>query len=328
MASRFLFNADLWNELATRLSKTRTARVAVAYLGAGASRLLPLRRGHQLVVDMSLRSVRAGTTDPREVRKLLQRGVEVFSRDSLHAKFFIFDRVLIAGSSNISKHARSVLDEAAVLTDDQAAITRASRTFEGLCGEPVRIEYLRRCLKAYRPPSFTGGVPTARRKRAVPQAKVWLLGGLEYQEVPEREKKARAGAVKRAQRKLADFERFEVEDLGGFRKPKRLFRALREQDWIIQCIRDGVGYDIYPPCRFLGVEKYRRSDRKPGYLLLVEQPIRAEPVSWRTVRAKLARRVPSLRRAKPRTLPIRDTEQADAVLRLWDAKGRFRKGRR
>lgn len=87
---------------------------------------------------MSLASVRSGTTNPNEVRKLLRRGVEVYSRGSLHAKFFIIGRQVIAGSSNVSKHAKEVLDEAAIVTDDAATVRRANQIFAQLCTEPGR----------------------------------------------------------------------------------------------------------------------------------------------------------------------------------------------
>lgn len=327
MASRFLFNADLWSELAARLRTTKVARVAVAYLGTGASSLLLLRRGHRLLTDLSLGSVRAGTTDPREVKKFLARGVQVFSRESLHAKFFVFDRAVIAGSSNISNHARNVLDEAALLTDDPAAVARAASTFDKLCVEPVRGEYLRRCIKEYRPPRFMG-MPGRAKKRTRPvQAKLWIIGGLVYRGVPAAEQAKAEKVVERAARKLADHDRFEVEHI-KYPKPQHFFRNLREGDWIVQCIRDGAGFDVYPPARFLGIDAYARTSGKSRYLLLMEQPSNPMRVRWRELRRSAAGKLPTIDRARPRTTRVRDSDEADALLRLWDSRGRFRTGRR
>jgi len=100
--SRFLFNDSLWKEVRSRVHRAKTVRAAVAYVSTGASSIIPLRRGHTLLVDMSLPTVRQGATDPREILRLLRRGVEVFSRGSLHAKFFVTDGVVIAGSANLS----------------------------------------------------------------------------------------------------------------------------------------------------------------------------------------------------------------------------------
>jgi hypothetical protein len=327
MAARFLFNADLWAELAVRLQKAERARVAVAYLGTGASRLLPLREGHRLLVDMSLRSVRSGTTDPREVKKFMAKGVRVFSRGSLHAKFFVFDRVVIAGSCNISGHAQNVLDEAAILTDDTSAVARASSTFDRLCTEPVRGEYLRRCIKEYRPPHFAGQTQEDRKRRKrVDQGKLWVIGGLVHQGVPAAEETKAERVRKRAQRKLTDEGRFEVDDI-NYARPERFFKALREDDWIIQCVKDGAGFDVYPPSRFLGIDAYPRGPGKHRYLLLLETPVNAQSVRWQQLRRSAAGKLHAIDRPRPKTLPVRSNEEADALLRLWDAKGRFRKVR-
>jgi len=101
--TKFISNDTLWQEIQTRVKKGKKVKAAVAYLGQKGSELLPLKKGDCLVVDMSLGSVRAGVTDPREVRRLMNKGVNVFSRGSLHAKFLIIDKTLIASSANISK---------------------------------------------------------------------------------------------------------------------------------------------------------------------------------------------------------------------------------
>ena len=95
MGTRFLTSEPLWNEIRNRVRRAKHARVAVAYFGTGRSKLLPLRRGHKLVVDLSIASVRQGVTNPSEIRTLQRRGVEVFSRGTLHSKFFLFDETLI-----------------------------------------------------------------------------------------------------------------------------------------------------------------------------------------------------------------------------------------
>ncbi len=176
MASQFLFNQALWAEFAARIPKAKKVRGAVAYFGTGAAKLLPLREGDELVVDMSLGRVRAGGTDPNEIHKLIRRGVTVYSRRTLHAKFFIIDDVLIAGSSNISSTAQNVLDEAAILTDDRAAIIRARATFKDLCTEPVSKDYLAKCIAEHKSPKF-GGKPLSRTpsKKTSSSSKLWLI---------------------------------------------------------------------------------------------------------------------------------------------------------
>lgn len=328
MASRFLFNEAIWKELAERVPEAGRVRAAVAYLGSGASSLLPLSKEDCLVVDMSLRSVRAGATDPKEVRKYLRRGVEVFSRASLHAKFVIIDRMLITGSANISGHSHDQLDEAAVLTDDRAAVSRAADVFEQLCTEPVRKEYLDKCIKEYRPPQMAGSESPEKgtKKKQVVTAKLWVQAGLRYRDLPEAEQTTAAEVAERAAKLLLDYELAEV-DYSHYPAPQKVFDAYRVGDWIIRCIGDVRGFDVYPPSRFLGVESYPRGNGKRRYLVLVEAPTKGETVRWSKFREAARGQVGSVDRAAPRSMPISDEAEADAVLRLWDSRGRFRAGR-
>src|SRR3990167_4333385 len=87
----FLSNMTLWQTLAARVKDARHVDAAIAFFGQGGAKLLPLRRGDRLVVDMSPATVRAGGTDPREVEKLMRRGVRAFTRRNLHAKVVVAD---------------------------------------------------------------------------------------------------------------------------------------------------------------------------------------------------------------------------------------------
>ena len=205
---------------------------------------MPLKNVDRHVVNMSLRSVRAGSTDPREVKKYLRKGVEVYSRSSLHAKFFVIDRTAIVGSANVSQHAKNHLDEAAIITNDPATVLRARATFERLCTEPVRKDYLERCIREYRPPQHDGQLPanSKRRPRAV-QSKLWLISGLRYTEVPENEKPSAERATKRMERKTLDFERSEVNYL-HYPTLVKFFANLREGDWALHCLSDSRGFEV------------------------------------------------------------------------------------
>lgn len=330
MAARFLFNSQLWDELDARVRPAKKVRAAVAYLGTGASKLLPLRAGDELVVDMSLRTVRAGATDPREVRILLRRGVRVFTRSVLHAKFIVLDQVVIAGSSNISKHARDVLDEAAILSDDSSVVARAVTTFRSLCVEPVRAQYLQKCLDEYRSPRFVPGHANGstgpKRRRVSPRAKLWIVGGLVERSLPTAEEEIIEKLKVRAQKKLLDFERSEIDETYFASLPKQI-RAIREDDWIICCVRDGRGWEVYPPARFIGIESYSRGRENRHYLMLAESPRAARMYRWTDVRALARGHGRVFAKKQPRTTPITDDADADAVLRLWNGKGQLR-GRR
>jgi len=48
----FLTNEDIWKAIPDIIKASKHADVAVAYLGTDGSKLLPLKKGDRLVVDM------------------------------------------------------------------------------------------------------------------------------------------------------------------------------------------------------------------------------------------------------------------------------------
>jgi hypothetical protein len=327
MTSRFLFNETLWSELLDRVPSANHVDAAIAYFGDGGSSLLPLRSGDRLVVDMSMRSVRAGSTNPYEIRKLLKRGVEVFSRGSLHAKYFLIDNTLIAGSSNISKHACNVLDEAAVLTTDAAAVARARAVLARLCTEPVRKDYLDKCIKEYRPPKFKGNVRGSTTKKRLRIGKLWIIGGLHYFDPPESEESAVERALAEVKKHHRHYERSEI-DYNTYPRKQGYFDMLREGDWLISCVRKSSGFDVQPPARFLGIKSYPREAGKRCYLVVYESPTAGKNTRWTELRRNAPSTVAAVQRPKPRTMPVGSDEEADALLRLWTPLGTFKRSKR
>ena len=186
--TRFLTNRELWKELKLRVARAKRVWAASAYFGTDGAELLPLKKGDRLVVDMSMGAVRQGVTNPREIQRLMESEVQVFTRASLHAKFFLIDDILIVGSSNVSQSSFAALDEAALLTTSKQAIGSARKYFCQLCSEPVRDKYLQECLKAYKPPRFKAArMSRSKPKRKGAYAKLWFLANLRFIEPPRGE---------------------------------------------------------------------------------------------------------------------------------------------
>jgi hypothetical protein len=154
---------DPWARITATCRRSR-GDVAVAYVGQGASRLLPLRPGSRLVVDASEAAVRAGQTDPRELLKYVRKGVDVFSQPRLHAKVFAFDGVAFVGSPNVSSRSAEHLVEVAMALQNAAAVNETRRFVRHVARSPLGEEYLERLAKIYRPPRIGGG----RRRRSKP----------------------------------------------------------------------------------------------------------------------------------------------------------------
>lgn len=326
----FLSNDSLWREIGKRVKSAKRVYAAVAFLGSGGADILPLKKGDVLVVNMGPATVKQGITSPKEIERLITRGVTVYSRSNLHAKFFICDRSLIVGSANISQRAQSHWDEAATVTTDPQAILRAKQFFDQLCTEPVRPEYLNKCLEMYRPPKFEGkgAAAVGSKQGRVIEAKLWFIGGLSIVDFSEDEEKRIATVHKKVEKRLRDPEKTHVNSIRYTVKPKYV-DSIRIGDWIIGCFHNKDGkYDVYAPVQVIGGETYSRDDGKSSYLLLYEEPRSLLEMTLNEFRRKVRKLVPSLDTDRPRTKAIEDRGTADDIIRLFTPRGHIAKVRR
>ena len=324
--TRFLSNDELWGEITSRVSKAKRVHAAVAYLGKNGSQLVPLKKGDRLIVDMSIGAVRQGVTNPREVQKFVKRGVHVFSRNALHAKFMVIDNVLITSSANISMNSNLVLDEAGILTSDPVAVRRALSFFDKLCSEPVRAQYLKECIKEYQPPKFKAAALTrhkpSKRRNRITQAKLWFVGGLLLIEVSKSDATTISSLEDRAKEKLSNPEKTSVNWVRYGRRLKFLDQ-IRVGDWIIQCLSDGKTRNVWAPAQVIGQDSYVSRNKKKYYMLMLESPNAGENMSLSMFRQKVRAIVPVLDKKSPRTMAIVDNDIADALLHFWTLSGRI-----
>lgn len=157
MSTEFI-TKDIWPQLTKAVSGSGQAcAVAVAYFGKGASKLLPLAKGSRLVVDASERSVASGQTCPEDLRKLVKRGVRVYSLPNLHAKVFVLGRAAYIGSANVSNRSASQLVEAVIRTTETSAVRAARKFVHDQCLRELTPTFLKQLAKLYRPPLIPGG---------------------------------------------------------------------------------------------------------------------------------------------------------------------------
>jgi hypothetical protein len=320
----FLTNESLWQTQFDRIKAASRVDAAIAYFGQGGAKLLPLRSGHRLILDLSAATVRAGASDPREVEKLIRRGVLVFTRRNLHAKIVVADNSVIAGSANVSRRSQGVLDEAAILTTDPIAVRRAREFIGRLCTEPVRPKYLEECKRIYKPPHFdsvrAGG--TGRQQRAT-HAKLWLLN-LQDASIPKSEIERHEVGKAKAEKLVKDHCRSTTDSSRWPFKPK-MASELNFGDWIIHIITDDEKrIAVYPPGQFLSMDHYVREPEsgKERWVFHLEVPRDRETMSWKQFRRATKSLFGSNVGFSPRTKPIRDVVVADGLLGLWTPGGR------
>lgn len=320
----FLTNETLWQKRFDRIKAARRVEAAIAYFGQGGAKLLPLRRGHRLIVDLSSATVRAGATDPREVEKLIRRGVQAFTRRNLHAKIVVADNSVIVGSANVSRRSQEVLDEAAILTSDPIAVRRARDFIKRLCTEPVSALYLKECKRIYKPPRFSGGRAGGKhRQQQATHAKLWLVN-LGEASVPKSEIERYEEGKAKAEKLVEDKSRSKTDSSRWPFKPK-MASELELGDWIIHIITDNEKrIAVYPPGRFLFMDHYVRDPEsgRERWVFHLEVPRHRETMSWKEFR-RATKSVPGATVGfSPRRKAIRDVVVADGLLGLWTAGGR------
>lgn len=319
----FLSNEILWKTISARIKAASHVDAAIAYFGQGGAKLLPLRTGHRLIVDMSLATVRAGGTDPREIEKLMRRGVRAFSRRNLHAKIIIADSSVISGSANISRHSQQVLDEAAIFTTDRSSVRRAREFIDRLCTEPVRAEYLKVCKRIYKPPRFNGQRESGKvRQERAKHAKLWLVNLAEFT-VPESEIERYEEGEENAKRLIKDEVRSRTDCFTWPFKPK-MASELESGDWIIELMTfKDKSVVVYPPGQLLLIDHYVRDRESPKerWAFHLEVPRRRETMTWRAFRKATKSFLGKSMLSSPRTKPIRDVQVADNLLGLWTPGG-------
>jgi hypothetical protein len=322
--TRFLFNDQLWNEL-QRCSYAKNVCAAVAFIGIGGADLLPLKRGDTLVVNLSLTAVKQESTDPREIKKFMERGISVFTRSCLHAKMIITNNTLIAGSANISNHSRQSLDEAGIITTDTATVRQARAYFAQLCTEHVRQEYLNECLNAYQPPRIASKAMRKKGAKRITNAKLWLIGDIREYEVPALEAKRAAAIVEKTKKQLRNPADTYVALIHYPARPA-FFNRLRKWDWTITCFTDkDKRKTIWAPAQVIELRAYPRSNGKTRSVLLLEAAKNEESMPLSRFRQRIKNLVPVLDRESPRTTPILSDEAADEILRWWTPKGKLAK---
>ncbi len=300
--SSILHTSKPWGRITSAARRTKGS-VAVAYLGAGAAKLLPLRAGSTLVVDASEAAVRSGQTDPRELESLHNAGVDVFSVGNLHAKVFVFGNVAIVGSTNVSNRSATQLVEAALETSVPGVVKTARNFVKAIATEPLGPEHIERLIKIYKPPKFLSrGPKQKKRRRVIPMHAPIRIVKLDRIRYSGAEKTAKNEGEQIARRELK--ARFWLDDYcSGAGHPK-------DGELVLQVVTERRGVVmVSPPGRVLHRQRVRGSK---GCIVFLEMP------AWRRRSLARARRLLSPGVAKRlRRGGYVSRQKAAELLSLW-----------
>jgi len=309
-----LLTETVWPRLSELAGRPRRAAAAVAvpYLGAGAVKRLPLRRGDVLVTRFDDAAFAGGLVDPREVVKYLHRGVDVHAVANLHAKVFVLGDTAIVGSTNISARSADQLIEAACESDAAGFVASAARFVRSLRGDVVGLEFARLKIPLYRPPRRSGHRTRGRKRRRLFQSPLAAVM-LETVEYDNHDTLAEQKGAEDAKGRLEDPTRFAVDDFRWVGSIPAIFKPGAR---VVRCTRISARkITVEAPARILSLRKYRSRRGAARALVFVETRkwARAKTLSSVTRRvpaAALLGRVGSCRQ-------IRDADLAFRLGQLW-----------
>lgn len=263
---------SVWTPITEAAGRSRwRAHAAVAYFGTGASKLLPLPKGSQLVVDASEASVKQGRTSPKELLKMLDRDVEVFSVGNLHAKVFVIGRTAFIGSANVSRHSKVGLVEAVMKTTKPDSVRQVRAFVERLCVNELGPSELERLDGLYEPPKFNG---QGARKKSRPGRMAAMLPRVMIAQLvrshwDEHSESVAEQAEGTARQRLEHPRKHELNHYRWYGNC-----AHRPGDIVVQILKEGDGRRmVSPPGKVIYTKRYR-SKGKPHSFVFVEVPRR------------------------------------------------------
>jgi hypothetical protein len=288
--------------------------VAVAYFGSGASKLLPLKAGSVLVIDMSERAVKSGQTKPSEVSKLLRNGVEVHSVENLHAKVFVVGRRGLVGSTNVSFTSANGLVEALLETSAPEPVRLCKEFVRSLQGEIIDLAHARQMQHLYRPPKFGKGKrkQSVKSTRQPAHAPLWAVP-TERITIDEQDQ-AHAEEGRPKARKRMQYPRASNIDEFYWHGSDFIHR-LAAGHMVIQVTEEAGKKMISPQARVLHIEEYRKR-RSRSAVVFLEIPKRLRRKSVKSVVAKLGKAAKFLGSLRGPQI-LRDPAFTHSLLNLW-----------
>jgi hypothetical protein len=260
------FTEDTWLRLKTIVRKESSrARIAVAYFGKGASKLLPLQNGSKLVVDASGNAVKTGQTCPSDLLALHIRGARIFSVPNLHAKVYVFSRTAFIGSANASTHSEVHLIEAVLKTTDSETVKKCRSFVENLAKAELGPQQLKKLQAIYRPPRFLNDTSRPRQQRRRASLETIRVVHLSPVTWSEREEVEHEAGSKKARRLREHRSLWRVESFrwSGSNPPKK-------NDQVAMITREASGKQLVdPPGSVLHVRRYNHAGRT-RYFVYVE----------------------------------------------------------
>lgn len=303
-----LHDKHVWRRLTALAQRTRGI-VAVAYLGRGGAAQLPLRKESTLVVNLSMQTVKAGITDPREILKLLKRGVKVHTVENLHAKVYVFGKTALIGSPNVSRYSADHLVEAALETTHPGQVAACRAFVLRQIGDEVTKERAEWFLPYWRPPKHPAASGPKKKGVVEPHhRRTWVVHVEEraYDEDDERNAKKGRPIARQRRKKRDALVEFVYEG-------ERFARDVARDDVVVEVYHEGRSATVQPAAHVLHVQRYR-SGRQRRAVVYLAVPKSQAPVSLSVVRKRLGAAASVMSHAENNSRLVANSRTVHAIL--------------
>ena len=308
MKTEFL-TEEIWPMIKLLSKKSKSTKIAVAYFGSGASKLINFKRDDILLVAMTIGNVKAGQVNPHEIEILYKMGVHIYSMVNLHSKVFLFDNYLIVGSSNASFNSEIKLVEAAILTTNTNSIRGANEFFKLNCVEQVDQTYISLCKKQYSPPKAIPYIAKDIQKRGFKGqfSPLWVLSTAPMKE------DYHPDDIKLFNKRLPTFER-ELKNKNKYEVDKicypishRVISKIKAGDIFIKIHSQNNRSYVCEPTRVLGVIKNTKT--KKAQLLYEEKKI-SKTKQWKPLEIILRKnKISGIKKVSSRRIENENTKK-------------------
>jgi len=311
MTTAHLLTTTVWRDITDAAKKhPNDCKAAVAYFGRGANKLLPLKTGSILVVDMSEAAVGSGRTSPKDILSLIKAGVEVHSVRNLHAKVFAFPRRAFVGSTNVSHSSADGLIEAAISSGDRSVIS-AVRTFvDSLRGERISTQRAKALLKIYKPPQF-GRAKRRIGKTRVPQHSTLWLVPLVIEPWEKRDLEEADRGRPEARRRMRSTRTFTLDEFWWH--GAQFVEKVQPGDLVLQIVKEQNQTFVTRPATVTYIRKYQ-DHGKHRAIVFVEIPRGSRRLNLKRALRVLGPAASELRKVRSSPRVVRNLARAHSIL--------------
>lgn len=303
---------DAWEAItAAAQRRKQRAWVAVAFFGKDGPDLLPLAPGSRLVVNASEDAVKLGLTRPASLKEMVANDVLVYSVANLHAKVFVFGRMVFIGSTNASGSSADTLIEAVIRTTDRNSVADAREFVQSQCLVELGPAELDRLQKLYRPPKrlvgrrMAGAQPPRRNQSQLPRLH---LAHLELSDPPEDSEETAQEGREEAKSKMEHPRRHDLDEFFWHGRC-----AFRERDQVMQLTKGtGGAVLVHPVATVLNTREWSNGRASYTFVYLESPKLRRKGLD--VVTTQLGR---GSKKALRKNGLVRDRDFAVKLRQLW-----------